>query len=82
MSRRKPSSTKAFRKSHDKGRYCVTVQANSTDSSPEIARQKSIDLVDTFGSVATVRGRTYIGVSLKGDNRKIKQARVVSLRWH
>ena len=49
-------STKAYRKSHDKGRYNVTVQPNSTESSPEITRQKSLDLVDTFGSVATVRG--------------------------
>ena len=56
LNRRKPSA-RPFRKSHDKGRYDVTMQGNnSTDSSPEIQRQVSIDLVDTFGSVATVRG--------------------------
>lgn len=57
MSRRKPSQ-KGFRKSHDKGRYDLTLNNDSNDSSPEVMRQKSIDLVDTFGSVATVRGKS------------------------
>ena len=35
------------------------MQGKSTDSSPEIKRQQSTDLVDTFGSVATVRGTYY-----------------------
>ena len=37
----------------------MTMQGKSTDSSPEIKRQQSTDLVDTFGSVATVRGTYY-----------------------
>ena len=37
----------------------MTMQGKSTDSSPEIKRQQSTDLVDTFGSVATVRGTHY-----------------------
>ena len=37
----------------------MTMQGKSTDSSPEIKRQQSTDLVDTFGSVATVRGKNY-----------------------